>query len=330
MVRGQSTRPASSEEAQCWAHASSALRALNEVYASPSSVETIGRVNRLISAWPTDDTLPGEGYDGLKLMYKKLTSGLNDIRNNAEAEVRAIDEALERLEVLIGLRRATEATPPEKRMKRGRSPSGHTPLVSAAPTPISAPLAPKPTVSITLPPSRPSSIIPFSRDPRARREALAKQLPLEKGRKVAFHPPTHGKAGDDGHVDENTWILAVILKSINQDKNRYEVQDPEPQEDGQPGQVYNTTLRSIIPLPDDEVPPNHPAHLNNYHVFEAGSTVMALYPDTSTFYKAQVITSSRDMKPNKDGMPMYKLKFEDDEDQEHSILARSVVEWPGP
>jgi SAGA-associated factor 29 len=72
---------------------------------------------------------------------------------------------------------------------------------------------------------------------------------------VAFHPPA-GKPGDAtaADVDENTWILAVVTKSYTQDKNRfafdmlstilkcthslssYEVQDAEPQEDGQPGQ----------------------------------------------------------------------------------------------
>jgi SAGA-associated factor 29 len=98
----------------------------------------------------------------------------------------------------------------------------------------------------------PSPVVPFSREPKARREALAKQLPLHEGRKVAFRQPA-GKNGDAAvaEADENTWILAVVTKCINQDKNRYalisylflkitfasyEVQDVEPQEDGQPGQ----------------------------------------------------------------------------------------------
>lgn len=112
--------------------------------------------------------------------------------------------------------------------------------------------------SIAIPPRNsvgPQPVVPFSREPRARREALAKQLPLEKGRKVAFHPPQNTKGADSvsGGKDEE-WILAVVTKCINQDKNRYdprhrslydglnddddisyEVQDPEPQEDGKPG-----------------------------------------------------------------------------------------------
>lgn len=52
---------------------------------------------------------------------------------------------------------------------------------------------------------------------------------------------------------------------------------------------YNTTLRAIIPLPDLEAPPSNAAHLNAYREFPVGSTVMALYPDTSCFYRAEVI-----------------------------------------
>ena len=52
---------------------------------------------------------------------------------------------------------------------------------------------------------------------------MAKQLPLQEGRKVAFHPPpnTNKADGATGGKDEE-WILAVVTKCINQDKNRYE------------------------------------------------------------------------------------------------------------
>ena len=76
---------------------------------------------------------------------------------------------------------------------------------------------------------------------------------------------------------------------------------------------------------------------------------MALYPDTSCFYRAEVVASPRDIqpagrvgdsirtKPTHDvhygrqgsSTPTYKLKFEDDDDQEHLVSAQWVVEWPG-
>jgi len=302
---------------------------------NPDTIETFGRVNRLIAGWPTDDMLPADGFEGLKTTYKKLSAALRGVHNTAGIEVKAIDDAIERLDVLIALRKASEALPPEKR-KRPRAPSPSAISIPATPT-----MQPSNrSVSITLPARGsvgPSPAIPFSREPKARREALAKQLPLQEGRKVAFHPPA-GKPGDGAatEADENTWILAMVTKCINQDKNRYEVQDVEPQEDGQPGQCYNTTLRAIIPLPDPNAVPNSASHLSAYQEFPAGSTVMALYPDTSCFYRAEVLASPRDMQPSgrmapsSHYLPTYKLKFEDDDDQEHSVAAQWVVEWPRP
>lgn len=171
---------------------------------------------------------------------------------------------MERLDVLIALRKASEShatgkeeptrrasvnVPSDKRTKR--PPRGQSPAVTSTPaTPALNSLQ-----KITLPARNsvgPGSNIPFSREPKARREALATQLPLQEGRKVAFHPPTG--SGTNGPSDESTWILAVVTKCINQDRNRsvfssgqlseqfwisetssYVVQDAEPQEDGQPG-----------------------------------------------------------------------------------------------
>ncbi|TCD66620.1 hypothetical protein EIP91_001130 [Steccherinum ochraceum] len=328
--RNGSKRPASSEEIEYWTHAADSLSALSASYTSPDNKDTVGRVNRLISAWPSDDTLPAEGFDSVKTTYKKLVSGLNDIKAAAERDAKAMEDTIERLGILIALRKAPEAAPPQE--KRQKRPRGHSPVgTSTPPTPA---LGPQRGMSITLPPrgSVGPQPIPFSREPKARREALAPQLPLQEGRKVAFHPPNNTSGKSDSGVGsgkDEEWILAVVTRCINQDKNRYEVQDPEPQEDGSPGQTYNTTLRAIIPLPDPNAHPESPEHLNAYPLFVAGSTVMALYPDTSCFYRAEVIASPKDMLSTPRNGPIYKLKFEDDDDQEHTVMAQWVVEWPG-
>jgi len=51
---------------------------------------------------------------------------------------------------------------------------------------------------------------------------------------------------------------------------------------------------SIIPLPDKHALPSSPAHLSMYQEFPTGATVMALYPDTSCFYRAEVIASPKE------------------------------------
>ena len=55
--------------------------------------------------------------------------------------------------------------------------------------------------------------------------------------------------------------------------------------------IYKTTLKAILPLPDPDAPTGSPAHLSLYPEFPVGSTVMALYPDTSCFYRAEVIAT---------------------------------------
>ncbi|KAJ8080563.1 hypothetical protein PM082_017397 [Marasmius tenuissimus] len=327
MNRRQSVpaRPASSEELVCWGHAAASLAALADIYKQSATQETIGRVNRLISAWPPDDVVPAEGFDSVKATHKKLSTALEDIQNTSKEEIKAIEGAMEHLGVLMALRKAPEVIQPDKRNKRPRPLS---PSTTPAPAPQQSGSSSR-GPSIVVPPR--SSPMPFSREPKARREALAKQLPLKEGRKVAFHPPPAKNAAAADQEDQ--WILAVVTKCINADKNRYEVHDPEPQENGEPGLHYNTTLRSIIPLPDTGAPLGHPSSLSAYREFPKGSTVMALYPDTSVFYRAEVVATPQDLKPagkaNTSYMPAYKVKFEDDDGQEHLVAAQWVVEWPG-
>ncbi|KAG6876518.1 hypothetical protein C0992_012602 [Termitomyces sp. T32_za158] len=314
------------EELDCWSQAAASLSTLTAQFSRHSTLETIERVNRLISAWPVDDNIPAEGLDGVKATHKKLAPALRDIQNTADEELKSLDDAIERVGVLIALRKAPlDTSLPDKRPKRRVTSPSATPVPGATS---------RNSVSITLPAR--TSVGPgtsgFSRDPKSRREALHKQLPLQEGRRVAFHPPPGKTANGTTDNDENTWILALVTKCINADKNRYEVQDAEPQEDGT-GVLYNTTLRMIIPLPDPGASPGHPAHISSYQTFPAGATVLALYPDTSCFYRAEVIAAPKDMHPKGNPpakyMPTYKLKFEDDDNQEHTVAAQWVVEWPG-
>ncbi|TFK74877.1 hypothetical protein BDN72DRAFT_788648 [Pluteus cervinus] len=322
--RGIPNRPASSEEVDTWAHASKSLTALSNKLANASTADTINRVNKLILAWPTDDAVPADGIDGIKTLYRKLTTSIGDLRSATDEE-KAIDEAIEKVGLVIALRKAPELPSSEKRKQRPRAPS---PGGTAA---VPSPAVGTRGVSITVPPR--NSAGP-GRDPKARKDALMKQLPLQEGRKVAFHPPP-AKSGGNADQDENTWMLAIVTRCLSAEKNRYEVQDAEPQEDGQPGAHYNTNLKSIIPLPDPNALAGSASHVSAYQEFPTGSTVMALYPDTSCFYRAEVVATPREMQPtgrsvpSSKHMPTYKLKFEDDDNQEHTVAAQWVVEWPG-
>jgi SAGA-associated factor 29 len=101
---------------------------------------------------------------------------------------------------------------------------------------------------------------------------------------------------------------------VYSDGQRFEVKDPEPDENGNPGQSYKTSIRDIIPLPTDE-------ELRNMPQFTAGSQVLARYPETTTFYRAEVTGTRRDK---------YRLKFEgeDDADKETEVSRGLVLNIP--
>lgn len=176
---------------------------------------------------------------------------------------------------------------------------------------------------------------------KARREALAHQLPLAKGRRVAFRQPNKAKGGGSAHAGANnpqppiitgdeegeTWIMAVITECINNDRNRYVVQDAE--DPSTP--TFNTTLKAIVPLPenvntlpDKDYPP--------------GSQVMALYPDTSCFYRAVVkgggprmdnlTKKQKDKRQHELLNAKYMLEFDDDGGDIKDVPAFLVVERP--
>ena len=90
--------------------------------------------------------------------------------------------------------------------------------------------------------------------------------------------------------------------------NRYDVQDPEPDDNGAPGQIYKTSAAALIAIPlPDAILAEHPV----------GKQVLARYPETTTFYRA-IVTQIQ-----KDG---YRLKFEDDNGNELDVPQRFVLD----
>lgn len=98
---------------------------------------------------------------------------------------------------------------------------------------------------------------------------------FQLGAVVAFRPKaTPGN-------EEPDWIQGEVVKIIGEGKSRrYDVQDPEPDEFNQMGQIYRTSASSMVPIPPLGIP------LGDY---PKGKTVLARYPDTTTFYRAEVV-----------------------------------------
>ncbi|RXW23386.1 hypothetical protein EST38_g2452 [Candolleomyces aberdarensis] len=299
--RGVPARP-STEEVECWTHAADSLRLLSKQITNHPPLDLVGRANRLITAWPTGDDLPGEGWKSLKENYKKLTNALEDIQKHSDAEVKLLDQSIEQLGVLMALRKAPETPhPPDKRNKR---PRGSSPAGTPGPTAQSNGRG----VSITLPP-RTNSVGPShtkKKEPRVH--------PLQAGRKIAFWNGASTNRGSGG--DDADWILAIVIKVVSSRDGRYEVRDAEEQ-DGAESVV--APQKHIIPLPDPKSP--------ILPEFQIGSTVLGLYPDTSCFYRADVVATPKSLQ-SAGRQPVYKLRFEDDDNQEHTVAAEWVVEYP--
>jgi hypothetical protein len=108
--------------------------------------------------------------------------------------------------------------------------------------------------------------------------------------------------------DKEGWILTKVLRFLGGD--RYEVQDIEDEENGSPGayvllfdfrsysmfscSIFPASTRQIIPLPDPndkDKDPKDPTNTFPAQSYSAGTEVMALYPDTTTFYHAKVVST---------------------------------------
>ena len=111
--------------------------------------------------------------------------------------------------------------------------------------------------------------------------------------------------------DDRLVVVMGLTRSwhgADDDFCRYEVQDPEPDDMGGPGDVYMASANALIPIPSAD------ADLPDYPV---GKAVLARYPETTTFYRAEVIANLR--------KGVCKLRFEDDQNQEMEVARRFVL-----
>ncbi|KAK9248880.1 SGF29 tudor-like domain-containing protein [Lipomyces tetrasporus] len=110
------------------------------------------------------------------------------------------------------------------------------------------------------------------------------------------------------------WIQCEITKVMGEgSKIRFEVQDPEPDENNNPGQSYKAGPKDIIVISDSST---------DLPVYPIGTRVLARYPETTTFYKAEVMGTKRD--------GTCRLKFEGEEEvgKETEVERRLVLEMP--
>lgn len=107
---------------------------------------------------------------------------------------------------------------------------------------------------------------------------------------------TKVSAMDKGGSDEENWIMAEVI-NYSHHTQKYEVHDID--EEQKPRHILSR--RRIIPLPLYRANPETDAHA----LFPKGTVVMALYPQTTCFYKAIINEQPKDAKQE------YGVLFED-------------------
>ncbi|KAF7714249.1 SGF29 tudor-like domain-containing protein [Penicillium ucsense] len=306
------------EEMELWTRICQDIRKSKEKFDQQASISA--QIKALV------DKITREGNKPTISDHDQLDKWLRQSQRLSEEE-RAImvDEpcdVVKNLELLTALRKASEAEAPsnrsaalsKSRKKRGEMESSATDSASASGGDKSG---------------RPKGAIPRSmsvssnhaRDGRS--DGIAVKI-------------EEGSEGTKGTMAERSGLLVVgalvvfkhnknkqgvegegiqcIIKNISGDgskKRWYDVQDPEPNENGEEGAVFRTTASSLIPIPQAGTP---------LPSFPVGKQVLARYPDTTTFYKAEVMGSKKDT---------YRLKFEGEEDdKEMETERRFVLEIP--
>ncbi|KAJ1975145.1 hypothetical protein H4R35_003281 [Dimargaris xerosporica] len=132
------------------------------------------------------------------------------------------------------------------------------------------------------------------------------------------------------------WILAVVTHYYT-DKHRYQVEDVVKDESGKKPK-YILSAKSLIPLPNPV--PLSPNGTTVASVTRRGSTlpkpsqqfaprhkVVALYPNTTCFYRATIV-ASLDQDSASPHYGSYLLRFEDDDEIERYIHHSVVLDMP--
>jgi SAGA-associated factor 29 len=98
-------------------------------------------------------------------------------------------------------------------------------------------------------------------------------------------------------------------------------------------------MRSLFPLPDLNADPRSPTHPNAYEDFPPGTRVLAIYPDTSSFYRGIVRhppipgTASGHPVPKATAGSLdgkYIVEFDDDNNQQQIVNWDVVFEVSRP
>ncbi|CAI8496017.1 unnamed protein product [Hanseniaspora opuntiae] len=135
------------------------------------------------------------------------------------------------------------------------------------------------------------------------------------GSTVAYKPKltSHGGSMKRKIPEEmSDWFQCVVLKILNEEGTRFEIQDIEAAETGQNKDIYRCNSREIIHIPLNKEVQEKNQSLKAYPV---GMRCLGRYPDTTTFYPAVVLG-----RQTVDGVNYCILRFDGEEEVDKETL----------
>ncbi|KAF2748584.1 hypothetical protein M011DRAFT_466384 [Sporormia fimetaria CBS 119925] len=151
--------------------------------------------------------------------------------------------------------------------------------------------------------------------------ALPTKPPLTLHTEVLYRNHSKSRPSTEGEG-----ILCRVTAVIGEGKQRrYEIIDADPEPDGGPAQPYRASVNHLVAIP----PPAANATLPDLKV---GKNVLALYPGTTTFYRAEVVGSWKSGRDGGNGekgkeVEFVRLRFDGEEEaeKEQSVERRYVL-----
>ncbi|KAG4032016.1 hypothetical protein MFRU_008g03660 [Monilinia fructicola] len=248
----------------------------------------------------------------------ELSKYIRDGVKFSESTAAAIRQTVEKISILLALIKGNEAERgSNSRESHGRS--SVTDDVGSMDSPVPSPAENKHVRKMGN--GRTSSLPPKGKDtPRKYDNGEAgtsssstsgtKKIEFSKGQEVAFKPKP-----EQNSPTETDWIQGKVTKVIGEGKSRrYKVEDVAPDEGnlGKHPKDFLTSASSMCPIPPDDV---------TLGPYEVGKRVLALYPETTTFYRAEVKAMLDDGK--------VRLIFDGDEDSTKEVERRFVLDHSG-
>ncbi|EFA77732.1 DUF1325 family protein [Heterostelium album PN500] len=152
--------------------------------------------------------------------------------------------------------------------------------------------------------STPAKTVESTSTPKADKNTNTSAAATAAGESSAQIPPGTQVAAKE---KSNNWILAKV-GSYNSKTQKYEVID----EDEDESKKFHVSIKDIIQLPSaNSLPPT----------FAANTKVLAMFPDTTTFYPAVVVSSQK----VKNKTSFYTLHFDDDQGDNGQTPSRKVA-----